>query len=278
MDGIQSQKFVRSASNNVPYMYSTSPINRDNKEKDIKDGDKKSMNALKWAGIIAAGALAVGGTIYAIKKGKPLKLEKVTDEAGKTVNKVGGKVLTYSKDESGKIVAMLDNKKAEGILKFTTPGGATLTYKDGILHSAIKSGENGFTKIYNKKGLLTRATFFREGGKKDIFQYVRNKKTGKLLKIKNKAKGDTIFNYGSDGKFTNATRKGETLLSRSEIARNEASTAWADSVGDMSSSGVLKAQLEDKIADCQITCLKDAYDLGYTEEQLRAAGVFDRLK
>ena len=116
----------------------TVPI--DNKQQDIEDGDKKSMDALKWAGIIAAGAVAAGGAAYAVKHGMVPKLEMVKDEAGKITKKIGDKVLTFDKG-----VASLNGEKFTGAFKHN---GCTLKYKDGLLQESVKKGEGGFKKVY----------------------------------------------------------------------------------------------------------------------------------
>ena len=59
----------------------TSPIKNETKN-EIKDGNKKSMNVLKWAGLIALGSVLLGGTIYAAQKGKTVKLSDVNFDKG----------------------------------------------------------------------------------------------------------------------------------------------------------------------------------------------------
>ena len=106
----------------------TNPV----KKEEIKDGDKKSMNALKWAGIIAAGTLLVGGTIYAVKKGKTAKLDDIKFEKGTATLKEGG-------------------EKFSGTISDTTKGGKKIkmTYKDGVLQSSTYKGENKIKKAYD---------------------------------------------------------------------------------------------------------------------------------
>ncbi len=87
---------------------------------EVKDGDKKSMNALKWAGIIGAATLAVGGTIYAIKKGKGIDIEKLDFQDGKAFLKKNGKEFSGKatetiKDESGNVIAILKTRYTKGV-------------------------------------------------------------------------------------------------------------------------------------------------------------------
>ena len=96
----------------------------------IKDGDEKSSDILKYAGILAAAALAIGGGAYAIKKGKSVKLENINFDKG---------------------VANLKNgKKFTGAIEDTLKNGdkITMKYKDGILQESTRKGSQTFTKVY----------------------------------------------------------------------------------------------------------------------------------
>ena len=67
---------------------------QDNKALNIQNGDKKSMDLLKFVGAIAAGALLAGGTIHLAKKGK---LKEVAQNIDKVKDKVKDKVSKISK-------------------------------------------------------------------------------------------------------------------------------------------------------------------------------------
>lgn len=97
----------------------------------VEDGDKKSQDILKWAGVIAAGTLAVGGTIYALKKGKTAKLKDIKFTKGTASLKEGG-------------------KKFSGVIKDTLKDGDTIkmTYKDGVLQKSVRKGKTSFVKEY----------------------------------------------------------------------------------------------------------------------------------
>ena len=113
-------------------------LTADNKEKNIQDGDKKSMDTLKWAGIIAAGALAVGGAVYAIRKGQTVNVSELEDKG-----------LKIAKDTISK-----NGEKWSGTV--VSENGLKRIYKDGNLVKAIKEGENGFVSIFNRnsEGIL----------------------------------------------------------------------------------------------------------------------------
>lgn len=123
----------------------TSPIKNDTKN-EIKDGNKKSMNVLKWAGLIALGSVLLGGTIYAAQKGKTVKLSDVNFDKG-----------IASLKESG--------EKFSGTISDTTKGGnkIKMTYKDGVLQKSVKVGENGCTKLYNYNDKGRISTLSRNG-------------------------------------------------------------------------------------------------------------------
>lgn len=74
---------------------------------EIENGDKKSMDALKWVGAIGAATLAVGGTIYAIRN--PEKLKKITDKAKKAV--------TNAKTDTKAVQKMSTKQAQEASLK-----------------------------------------------------------------------------------------------------------------------------------------------------------------
>ena len=96
----------------------------------IKDGDEKSNDVLKYAGILATAALAIGGAAYAIKKGKSVKLENINFDKG---------------------VANLKNgKKFTGTIEDTLKNGdkIAMKYKDGILQESTRKGSQTFTKVY----------------------------------------------------------------------------------------------------------------------------------
>ncbi len=198
--------------------YETPEYVYDNKESNIKSGSKKSMDLLKWAGIIAAGTI---GTAYLVKSGKGKKavdfvmnkFEKniqnldVTNENGKTVRKIGEKVLSFVKGDDGKFIAKLGDENAN--IKFIHQGIVS-TYKDGRLVSSIKRGQNGFTKIYNN-GLLANAKYYDENSKllKKVFALFNdNGKISKLTKFS--PKGEVIerldFVYDENNKLTNTDK------------------------------------------------------------------------
>ena len=100
-------------------------------QQQIEDGDKKSQDILKWAGIIAAGALLVGGTIYGIKKGKTTSLEDID------FNKGIAKLKQSGEEFSGTIKHKLKNGDK-----------LTMTYENGILKESTRKGNKAFTKTY----------------------------------------------------------------------------------------------------------------------------------
>lgn len=100
-------------------------------QQQIEDGDKKSQDILKWAGIIAAGALLVGGTIYGIKKGKTTSLEDID------FNKGIAKLKQSGEEFSGTIKHKLKNGDK-----------LTMTYENGILKKSTRKGNKAFTKTY----------------------------------------------------------------------------------------------------------------------------------
>ena len=100
-------------------------------QQQIEDGDKKSQDILKWAGIIAAGALLVGGTIYGIKKGKTTSLEDID------FNKGIAKLKQSGEEFSGTIKHKLKNGDK-----------VKMTYENGILKKSTRKGSKAFTKTY----------------------------------------------------------------------------------------------------------------------------------
>ena len=128
-------KVFTSNANNVAfssyYGKKTKTMLEKRKIEQVTGGDQKLMDSLKWAGLIAAGALVATCTIKAIKKGNIPKIETIKDEAGNVVHKIGEKTLTFEKG-----VAMLDGKKARGILNIANDKGAILTFKNGLFSSA----------------------------------------------------------------------------------------------------------------------------------------------
>ena len=179
---------------------------QDNKEKNIKDGNKKALNILMWTGAIALGGILA---IKAIKSGKKPnantipQLEKVKDEAGKTINKVGDKILTFKNG-----IPMLDGKIVDEYFQFQTKGGAIVTYQNGKLLNAAKPGDNGFVKMYSN-GLLSRAKIKTADGTKEIIH--KHNENGKLTQIIENGKETFNFNYDNNGKLNSYTKNGEFL-------------------------------------------------------------------
>ncbi len=188
-----------------------------NIETEIEDGNKKSMNWLKWAGIIAAGTI---GTAYLVKSGKGKKavdyvmnklqkgvqkLEVTKDINGKvTERKIGDKLLNFVKNDKGKFIAKIDDEPAN--IKFIYKGVVS-TYKDGRLVSAVKRGSNGFAKTY-VDGLLSKAKYYDENSKllsKTMALFDKNGKITKLSTVS--ANGNIVkdikFEYDKNDKLAN---------------------------------------------------------------------------
>lgn len=183
------------------------PLN--NKNYPYKNGDEKLINTLKWAGIIAAGSLAVAGIASSIKKGKIPELESVKDSAGKTVHKIGKKVLTF---ENG--APMLDGKRVNGAFSFIAKNGAVVRYKNGVLKSATNVGKDAYKKIYDSNGLLKKALIRANDGTHKIFHY--RDASGKITKIKDSINGTTQFTYKDDGTLADAIKNKKSLINPTE--------------------------------------------------------------
>ena len=226
MDSIQAQRIAAIRAKNPKQQVASSPIEHDNKQKDIVDGDKKSINALKWAGIIAAGALAVGGVAHAVRSGKFSKIQDFTsivDTEGNKINKIGDKVLTW-KDG----VAFLDGKKASGLIKYKNPKGTIITLRDGVRLSTVNK-EKGFNCIFDRLGRLTNKTVNVDGNKvSTVYKYDKN---GLYKTITGDT--ETIFKYDKDGKFQKRLINGvETPFEDVGLKAKKAQTSVSENVAD----------------------------------------------
>lgn len=170
-------------------------------QSEIKDGDNKSMQALKWAGIIGAGALlAVGACkmmkgktpeidakwfdIDALKKGEAVLTKEGKEQASKLAKKCSG----ISKD--GKI-GDITIKQVDGDSTFA------YIFKDGkrtqIDKAIVKDGKTkNISQIFNDKGKITKSIV---DGKEVTLEYYGN---GKLAKS-TKDGVTTVYEYATFG-------------------------------------------------------------------------------
>ena len=144
----------------------------------VENGDEKSMDALKWAGIIGAGALAAAAITTSVIKGKGINSKYVD------MQKLAKTGIAELNDEGKKA---FENKK---ILKFIQGIG-----KDGSIKKAKIVSDDASklqTFIKNGKRFSQKATV---DGKKVKLWYDSNNKLAKTVKGGVK----TTFEYGTEG-------------------------------------------------------------------------------
>lgn len=168
MEKVQNQPQIQGTTFRGAHRTTSNPIH-DNKAQNIENGNKKSMEALKWMGIIGASALAVGGTAYLIKSGKGKQaVDIVKDKGKKTIDKVKDK-LHKNTSKAGNVVKK-GTKEAQKLSQeviATVPEEtqkAVNSAKNGISHmqsdikhqqKALKGLQAEETKL---QGELTKAT------------------------------------------------------------------------------------------------------------------------
>ena len=112
MEKVQNTQQIQSPSFRGQHS-SSDPIH-DNTARDIKDGDRKSMEILKAAGIIAAGALAVAGVVKLAKSGKGKevidKAKNVVKKDSSKAGKAGKKATDKAKDKVAKLEVLKNQK------------------------------------------------------------------------------------------------------------------------------------------------------------------------
>lgn len=163
----------------------------------IENGDEKSMDALKWAGIIGAATLAAGAITYGVIRGKGIDSKYVKfDKTGKAVlNDTGknelGKITKWIKgiDEAGNI-------KSGKVVRYAEDGSENLVtkLKDGkrISQKVLKDGKT-IKFEYNADNKLVKTV---KDGITTTFEYSTDEATkGKLVK---KTVGNDVFTYRYD--------------------------------------------------------------------------------
>lgn len=183
----------------------------------IQDGDKKSMDALKWAGLIAAGTLAAGLATCAIIRGKGIDASKLDTDVLKNskvyklknpseMNSVTKLIKGVSKDgtiKNGKIIGDSDLRKlstkvidGKRVSQEVTKDGQSIILRynsDGKLAETIKDGVT--TKFeYNKVG--DKMKLLKKTVGDDVYQYSWNETSKKLEKIVKNDNEVTSFTYG----------------------------------------------------------------------------------
>ncbi|MBQ7286519.1 MAG: hypothetical protein IJW73_02030 [Candidatus Gastranaerophilales bacterium] len=144
----------------------------------VENGDEKSMDALKWAGIIGAGALAAAAVTTSVIKGKGINSKYVD------MQKLAKTGIAELNDEGKKA---FENKK---ILKFIQGIGKDGSIKKAKIVSDDVSKLQTFVK--NGKRFSQKATV---DGKKVKLWYDSNNKLTKTVKGGVK----TTFEYGTEG-------------------------------------------------------------------------------
>lgn len=167
------------------------------KPNEIEDGDRKSLDVLKWAGIIAAGTLGLKGVGYLAKNSaaKIPNLELFGKKESTKLYKINNDVIRF---ENGKALLLNDT----GYTGTFRHNDAFLSYKNGLLEHAKKYGKDGFNKYY-KDGKFQHGTYTlkTKTDKGETLKHIHAihfyDKDGKLIKTNRNGKFEN-FNYNTN--------------------------------------------------------------------------------
>ena len=188
--------------------------------KQIEQGDKKSMDALKWIGLIGAGTLAAGASAYCVAKGKDIDLKEF-------VHKKADDFKEKFQKGFGDIKGSLKSKKNSGeniTEKFDDNGNLinkSILDKDGniLKNELFKRNKNGDiigSFCQTTKNNITTHTYAL-GDDKYVCKYVR--KDGNVVCAKYTYGKNTIIEnikYSKDG----TAKKTSRILNGKKIKDN----------------------------------------------------------